>query len=806
VFEQVCQAVGYAHARNVIHRDLKPHNVMVGAFGEVQVMDWGLAKVLTPPGRRATDPPDPYAETLPMTAIVARPDADRATQTGSLLGTSAFMSPEQAGGEINKIDQRADVFGLGAILCVILTGQPPYIGPTSEAVRLQAVRGRLADAFARLDRCGAEPDLISLAKRCLAAAPADRPADGAEVAAALAGMRAAEERARRAAVEVRDVEQRKRRRVRLGLAAVLLLGMVVSAVLAMLADHARRAAETAEANEREQREAAEANEKKANDERERAEREKQIADAVREFLQYKLLRQADVREQANAFLRVGEGSTGAKENLTVRELLDRAAKELTPDKIESQFPKQPLVQAEILHTIGLTYLEIGAYEAAIANLTRARDLLQQQVGPDHTDTLTALVNLARAYMSAGKLPEAIPLFEQVRDQRIQKLGPDHRDTLGALNNLAVAYQAAAKFPEAIRLLEQVRDTAVEKLGPDHPDTLCVLNNLATAYLASKKLPEAIRLFEEARRKAVERLGADHPDTLTAGYNLAGAYLAVGKLPEAMPLLEEVRDRRAKTLGPDNPKTLETMNKLGVAYFFARRLDLAVPLFEETLRRRAAKLGPDNPDTLETAFNLAVNYRDTNRLPDAVKVVDEWLPRVKNKLGLRHPKSPFLVSTALDIYERAKMPAKAEPMLREVMEFVKKQAGADSLPYAGQLAQLGHNLLQQNKPAEAEPVLRECLAIREKKEPDGWLTFNAKSMLGGVFMAQKKYADAEPLLLQGYEGMREREAKIPPVGKLRIPEALERLVQLYESWDKKDEAAKWRKTLEELKGGPKKPKE
>jgi tetratricopeptide (TPR) repeat protein len=149
------------------------------------------------------------------------------------MGTPAYMPPEQAGGEIEKLDERADVFGLGAILCVILTGQPPYVADTIEATRLMAVRGQLAGAFARLDACGADPELISLAKKCLAPERADRPRDATVVKAAVARYLAGvEERARRAEVEraaahARTAEERKRRRVQLALAAcvILLIGL-----------------------------------------------------------------------------------------------------------------------------------------------------------------------------------------------------------------------------------------------------------------------------------------------------------------------------------------------------------------------------------------------------------------------------------------------------------------------------------------------------------------------------------------------------------------------------------------------------
>jgi WD40 repeat protein len=259
IFEAVCQSVGYAHAHRVIHRDLKPANVMVGAFGEVQVMDWGLAKVLgeqTP----ATTEAQAAEATRAWTEVSPTPEVGSHTQAGSLVGTPAFIAPEQAVGEIERVNERSDVFGLGALLAVILTGKPPYVGETAESVRVQAVRGKLEDCFARLDASGAEPELVALCKQCLAFEPADRPADAGTVALAVAGLRAAaDERARRAELErvrvegeqatalARSAERRKRRRLALAAAAVLALA-VVGGLTAVLAVQRRANADLAAKN------------------------------------------------------------------------------------------------------------------------------------------------------------------------------------------------------------------------------------------------------------------------------------------------------------------------------------------------------------------------------------------------------------------------------------------------------------------------------------------------------------------------------------------------------------------------------
>ena len=263
IFEQICQTMGYAHSRDVIHRDLKPANIMVGAFGEVQVMDWGLAKVLQVGGvadeKRSQNLQQGHSVIQTLRSgdgSSGLPDfgtggsAGSHTQMGSVMGTPAYMPPEQALGEIDNMDERADVFGLGAILCEILTGKPPYVAKTGTEVYRLASRGKLSDAFSRLDACGADVELIALTKECLELEPVDRPRDAGVLAERMAGHlelvqqklqeaeveRAAEaaradaeaaqgaaERQRAEAESARATAEIKRRRTSLALATSLLL-------------------------------------------------------------------------------------------------------------------------------------------------------------------------------------------------------------------------------------------------------------------------------------------------------------------------------------------------------------------------------------------------------------------------------------------------------------------------------------------------------------------------------------------------------------------------------------------------------
>jgi serine/threonine-protein kinase len=226
IFQQVCQAVAYAHSKGVIHRDLKPANVMVGAFAEVQVMDWGLAKVLAD---GSSDGPKGETATRNAIRTVRTEAAGIASQDGMVAGTFAYMAPEQAKGQVDLADRRADVFGLGAVLCEVLTGLPPYAGAPAWRLHLMAAEGDLADAFSRLDRCEADADLVALTRDCLAGERERRPRDAGAIAARLAAhLAGVQERLRRAelekvAAQARAREERRRRRWQVTAVAVVLL-------------------------------------------------------------------------------------------------------------------------------------------------------------------------------------------------------------------------------------------------------------------------------------------------------------------------------------------------------------------------------------------------------------------------------------------------------------------------------------------------------------------------------------------------------------------------------------------------------
>ncbi len=250
IFEHICQTIAYAHSRGVVHRDLKPSNVMVGAFGEVQVLDWGLAKVIRTDPSDGSGPVSSAADTEmapePGEAIeTVRSDSDIHSVAGSVMGTPAYMPPEQARGDIDEIDERCDVFSLGAILCEILTGAPPYGGTKAEVLR-NAAAGRIETALDRLAKCRADGSLIAIAKKCLSPDKNDRPRSAGVVAKSIgdhiAGL-AARARAlelESAAARVRAEEERRARRLRTALATAVLFALMLIASGFLWNDYERR--------------------------------------------------------------------------------------------------------------------------------------------------------------------------------------------------------------------------------------------------------------------------------------------------------------------------------------------------------------------------------------------------------------------------------------------------------------------------------------------------------------------------------------------------------------------------------------
>ena len=773
LFVPVCQAVQHAHQKGGIHRDLKPSNVLVALYDDrpvPKVIDFGVAKA----------------------AGAALTERTIDTGFGGVVGTPQYMSPEQATFNNLDIDTRSDVYALGVLLYELLTGSPPFSKKDLEQKGLleilRVVREEepprpstklsTADALPTLSaNRGTEPKKLTGLLRneldwvVMKALEKDRArryetANGfaADVQRYLAGEAVLAHPPGTAYRLKKFVRRNRPQVVAAGLVLLALVaGVVGTAWQAVRADRARQA-------ETVQREAAEENERKAvaaadgervarldAQEKERRavaaaesekaarlaeERERKYAEAIAGFVKDDFLALTSVEGQDRFG---GDGKGGLSKDTTLRELLDRAA-----GKLRARTDLDPRTEAELCWIVGVNYRGAGAAAEAVGFLERAVQLRGGRLGRDHPDTLDAMNSLGVAYAAAGRLDKALPLLVETLALMREKLGAGHPDTLYSMNNLAAGYHATGQLDKALPLLEETLAVRREKLGAGHPDTLYSMNSLGVAYAAAGRLDKALPLLVETLALMREKLGAGHPDTLRSMGNLAAGYHATGQL------------------------------------------DKALPLHEETLAVRREKLGAGHPDTLTSMNNLALGYRAAGQLDKALPLHEEAAAGVE-KLGFRHEHAGLIVPNTIGAYEAAGQLDRADGWRRKWLAFLKADGKGNTPAYAGELAVWGMSLLNRRQWADAAPVLRECLAVREKVQPDAWTTFNTKSMLGGALLGQGKYADAGPLLVAGYEGMKAREKSIPTAGgaELRLPEALDRLVELAAATNKPDEAARWR---------------
>jgi tetratricopeptide (TPR) repeat protein/tRNA A-37 threonylcarbamoyl transferase component Bud32 len=808
-FADVCQAVAYAHSRGVLHRDLKPGNIMLGKYGETLVVDWGLAKTT---GRRDS------TEAGDQTLKPHSGGESSATVAGHALGTPAYMSPEQAAGDWEHLGPASDVHSLGATLYELLTGKPPFATGMID-VLLQDVRSGTFLAPRRVTSNVPKP-LEAVCLKAMALTPASRYGSPLALAADVDRWLADEPvGAWREPTSVRFRRWiRKHARLVSGMGAALLVAVAGLALLAWQREQARLAVtkeQAATALERDQKEAAHQQALKSLVQVERGVgllgSVFKDLDPLAEDIEGKPLRAilGDRLDQATAQL----ADSVVGDSLAVA----RLQRILGESQMGLGFPQKAIVllakarttftsqlgsdDPETLTTLGLLaegYRLAGNYEAAVPLFEQTFEGFKKKLGPHHASTVIAMGGLGLGYEEAGRLDKAIPLQEKAHEQMKATLGPTHLERLTNMSNLADSYRMAGRPEAAITVLEEALKLRRVKHGPNHPLTLFTMNTLAVTYQDAGKLDVAMPLYEETLKLRRDRLGPDHPNTLTSMNNLGRAYLKAGKVEAALPLLEQTLELRKMKLGPNHPSTFFSMDNLAQGYQTVGRLNDAIRLYEETLKLRTEKLGDDNPDALTTLSNLAGAYYDAGKLNMSMPLYEKAYNGRKSKLGPTHPDTLHSLGKLARQYLAMNNPDRALPLYREYLGAQRSRFEKGPLEFARLQATVAVDLLKHGQPAFAESNLRDCLAIRDKLEPIAWTTFNTQSLLGAALLEQHKYAEAKPLLLAGLAGMQKRVADIPLQYQIRVQEAMERLVKLFEATGKSADATRWKNELGNLK--------
>jgi serine/threonine protein kinase len=753
LFVPVCQAIQHAHQKGVIHRDVKPSNVLVALYNDrpvPKVIDFGLAK--------ATGP-----QLTEQTLV---------TGFGALVGTPQYMSPEQATLNNLDIDTRSDIYSLGVLLYELLAGSPPFSRKELEqAGMLEVLRVIREEEPLR-------PSIKLSSDHALPSLAANRGTEPAKLTRLMRGeldwivMKALEkERSRRyetanglamdiqryladepvqaarPSASYRLKKLMRRYRKPLLAAALIFLALVAGvvgttlgliqaneqanrALIAQAREGERAEAETkereravkAEAEAKEEKKRADKNAAEAKAEAQRAKDKLELANAVTDFLRNDVLAQAGSIAQADRGFEPDP-------NLTVKDALDRAAA-----AVADKFKDRPELEANIRETLGEAFHDVAQYDKATVEYRLAADIRRRCLGADHPDTLEALHNLAVTYEMTGRFKDAIDLLEKVRDGQTIKLGPEHPDTLMTLVCLAWGYNAAGRTSEAIKLYQHVRDLAVNKLGADHPTTLKALGRLADAYHNAGKTEDAITLSERVRDVTLKRFGPHHPESLGAMQFIASLYGEIGKTSDATALLKQVYDAAVTTCGPEHPLALSALSSLAAMHLKAGKRAEGLALYQQLYDVYKKKFGADYPGTLRALVGLGVAHEHARNTTTALVLLEQARNGYAKIFGEDHPHTLTTINHLAWVSWRAKQFDKAIPLYEQIVNAGRKSLGEKHPETLRRLANLGANYLDAKRPRDAVPCLEQAYIHGHQF---GNLQFAADSLFRAYLAAGRK---------------------------------------------------------------------
>ena len=745
---QVCDGVRHAHQKGVIHRDLKPSNILVTLEGGrriCKIIDFGVAKATE---QRLTE------RTL-------------YTQSGTMIGTPEYMSPEQADLTGLDVDTRTDVYSLGAILYELLVGALPFDSRELRTASIDEVRRRIREdeparpsvrvtslgqaATGTADKRGTAPPVLRrqlqgeldwIVMKALEKDRTRRYGSPDELAADLKRYLADEPvLARPPSTTYRLRKFVRRHRVGVAVGAAVFVALLAGLSLALWGLVRARGAEA------------------------QARADAAEAQAVSEFL-------VELFETADP-------GTSRGRQVTAREILDQGSR-----RIASTLGQQPRLRAQLMAVMGQVYSNLGLFDEASTLTDGAIEIQRQELGEDAPDTLATMLHQV-GLVGRRDPREAERLSREVYDRCLRTLGPDQSLCISAARVLGKTLHRGGHLEEAEPILRSALERS-RTLSPDNPHTAQCLNALAGLLLDRGEMAEAEPLYRESVEGYRRTRGADHPSTLLALNDYGTLLFLAGKMSEAEAQFREVLTARRRVNGDDHPDTLTALNNLGVTIALQGRLAEAEPYYLEALERRRRLLGDDDPETLFSIHNMGGLLHDQGKLDEAERYRREALDRRRRVLGDDHPDTLEAMHNLARVRVDQHAFAEAERLLREAVAGRRRVLGSNHADTLDSIGELGSVLGALGHEREAEGLLRESIAgFRALAQPDPRLGAQLERL--GLLLSQRRaFEEAEPLLLEGYEIMSKSEHAARSAQHI-----VESLVRLYEAWEKPDRAAEWK---------------
>jgi tetratricopeptide (TPR) repeat protein len=783
-FLDVCNAIEYAHSRGVVHRDIKPGNVIVGKHGETLVVDWGLAKPL---GKVDAAHDDGERTLVPTSA-----SGSAETLPGSVLGTPTFMSPEQAAGDLDQLGVRSDVYSLGATLYCVLTGKAPFDGKVADVLD-DVQRGRFRPPRALDPSIDRALEVICL--KAMATRPENRYASCRALADDIERWMADEAVAAWKEPWTRTlIRWLARHRTGVTGAAAALLAAVfgLGAVLVVQTEANRllegknqdlRASNAELDRQRMRAMTAEGEARKRADELQEVSKFQSQMLAQLDPAEAGLRLTADVKARfedalAKAGLpdderaRQAEAFTShwSRVNATdaALELIDGAILKPAVKAVDNQFRDQPLVDSALRHTLGELYQGLGLYQDAKPLLEGALATRERVLGDAHRDTLSSMTQLGNLLKEQSQYTEAVTYYRRVLDTSRRVFGEADELTLETLGTMGTALVELDKTDEAAPYQRESLDGLRRLKGDDDEKTLTAMIQMGYLLRKQGKFGDAETLLRQVLETRRRILGADHRDTIFMLHQLAAVLTDAGKIEEAAIRFRAALEGRQRVHGEVHPMTLNTMSALGDSLARLGKDADAEALMREALAIERRLLGPDNRTSLAALNNLAVFLIQHHKEAEAEPMCHELLERQRRSAGPAHPLT--LVATNVMAYALLQQhkPAQAEPYLREAIDMSRRINGEehpDTLIYIHNLAQ---SLLEQKKWSDTEMYFRAVAeTARRSLDPAHPTTARATINLGVVLTAQRRFADAVELLA----------AEEPQVRKSSTPASQRNLAQL-----------------------------